>query len=431
MIRSVTKLLAGAAVLLFLCSSAGAETAEDLRSELDAISMEIADARAVAGSNDSDAVRQVAQMRLEVLELSRALIRNRIYVLEGDYPRRIVVSEMEPDEARARELLSELGDSADRVSDAMDDVEALSGVERSLAQVRLQTERLAHAQLSLVYLQAKHGIPIPALPSSASSPVAEPTSDSAPQQSARGGVSGIDANDDSPLLRRELARGAAIEGWWTFVLSPDGSSLAALNHSAYGPGIDGSKSGSLIGFECGAGVYGLSVLLPGMTLDQEGSEAEVVYRIGGGEPRFDRWAILPGGQGAVSVGREAYDLLRRMTRADEIVFEVWDSENSLHTGSFDLDGTFEVSLRVDQVCGSAVAPIQAADEESAEPEIEFARQDYRLIQTLLNIAGFSAGGADGIWGPRSQSAMRQYQHSAGLPETGHPDRDVLELLGLE
>ena len=100
--------------------------------------------------------------------------------------------------------------------------------------------------------------------------------------------------------------------------------------------------------------------------------------------------------------------------------DVWEVDSSLHSGTFELAGFLDVAESAVEAC---------LGQEEEEPML-FARQDYRLIQTLLNIAGFDAGGADGIWGPRSQSAMRQYQHSAGLAQTGHPNLETLELLGL-
>ncbi len=56
----------------------------------------------------------------------------------------------------------------------------------------------------------------------------------------------------------------------------------------------------------------------------------------------------------------------------------------------------------------------------------------RDVQAALNAAGFDAGAADGIAGPRTQAALRAFQRQAGVPETGAIDRVVLErLLGLE
>ncbi|MFN0136676.1 MAG: peptidoglycan-binding protein [Phycisphaerae bacterium] len=43
------------------------------------------------------------------------------------------------------------------------------------------------------------------------------------------------------------------------------------------------------------------------------------------------------------------------------------------------------------------------------------------VQGRLNNLGFDCGPIDGIWGPRSESAMRDYQRSRNLDGTGRPD----------
>ncbi len=47
------------------------------------------------------------------------------------------------------------------------------------------------------------------------------------------------------------------------------------------------------------------------------------------------------------------------------------------------------------------------------------RQANRQAQTSLNYFGFNAGGADGVMGSRSRSAVSQYQVFMGWPGTGH------------
>jgi localization factor PodJL len=42
----------------------------------------------------------------------------------------------------------------------------------------------------------------------------------------------------------------------------------------------------------------------------------------------------------------------------------------------------------------------------------------RMTQKLLSELGYSPGPADGHWGPNSQNALKAFQRSAGLPETG-------------
>lgn len=53
-----------------------------------------------------------------------------------------------------------------------------------------------------------------------------------------------------------------------------------------------------------------------------------------------------------------------------------------------------------------------------------------LSEFVASAGGFDVGTPDGQWGPASQRAMRAYQASVGLPETGAPDRATLESLGV-
>ncbi|MEO1603123.1 MAG: caspase family protein [Pseudomonadota bacterium] len=62
------------------------------------------------------------------------------------------------------------------------------------------------------------------------------------------------------------------------------------------------------------------------------------------------------------------------------------------------------------------------------------RSERREIQWQLNALGYSAGGADGIFGKRTRAAVRQYQTDVGLPADGYVDartRNALERDGAE
>jgi hypothetical protein len=54
----------------------------------------------------------------------------------------------------------------------------------------------------------------------------------------------------------------------------------------------------------------------------------------------------------------------------------------------------------------------------------------RSAQRSLNDRGFDAGPADGRWGPNTEHAVRQFQQSSGLPQTGQLDRPTLSALGV-
>jgi hypothetical protein len=50
------------------------------------------------------------------------------------------------------------------------------------------------------------------------------------------------------------------------------------------------------------------------------------------------------------------------------------------------------------------------------------------VQSALNAAGFPSGTPDGIWGSKSQKALRDYQSAKGLPLTGVLDSATIAIL---
>ncbi|UWS02084.1 lytic murein transglycosylase [Phaeobacter inhibens] len=57
------------------------------------------------------------------------------------------------------------------------------------------------------------------------------------------------------------------------------------------------------------------------------------------------------------------------------------------------------------------------------------KDDRILLQKRLTAKGFDTGGADGVIGPNSETAIRAYQQSHGLPATGTPSQALLRELG--
>jgi hypothetical protein len=65
------------------------------------------------------------------------------------------------------------------------------------------------------------------------------------------------------------------------------------------------------------------------------------------------------------------------------------------------------------------------------PVVAAAHGDWRVgqAQELLKEAGFHPGSIDGVLGPRTKAALRRYQASHGLPETGVLDDATQQSLG--
>ncbi|WP_245749882.1 lytic murein transglycosylase [Marinobacter zhejiangensis] len=58
------------------------------------------------------------------------------------------------------------------------------------------------------------------------------------------------------------------------------------------------------------------------------------------------------------------------------------------------------------------------------------RATIKTLQQTLNDQGFSAGEPDGILGPSTRRAIRQFQHANNLIADGYPDQGLLENLGI-
>ena len=68
------------------------------------------------------------------------------------------------------------------------------------------------------------------------------------------------------------------------------------------------------------------------------------------------------------------------------------------------------------------------DAPAAEAALGLDRAARRRIQERLEAAGFNAGGADGLFGPRTRAAIRQWQESRAAPATGYLNRLAVEAL---
>lgn len=59
-----------------------------------------------------------------------------------------------------------------------------------------------------------------------------------------------------------------------------------------------------------------------------------------------------------------------------------------------------------------------------------ASADVRAAQQALNDRGYDAGAVDGVFGPQTETAIRSFQQTQGLPQTGTLDSATLAALGV-
>lgn len=80
-------------------------------------------------------------------------------------------------------------------------------------------------------------------------------------------------------------------------------------------------------------------------------------------------------------------------------------------------------------CESSNAPSSPGTIEAAPYEAALsAPSEVREAQRALNALGFDAGTADGVLGPRTRSAITDYQARSGLAETGELTAPLLQQL---
>ncbi len=62
---------------------------------------------------------------------------------------------------------------------------------------------------------------------------------------------------------------------------------------------------------------------------------------------------------------------------------------------------------------------------------ELSTDTIKDVQQRLNDRGYSAGGVDGVWGPSTKSAVRNFQQSQGMEATGDLNMQTLNALGVQ
>jgi peptidoglycan hydrolase-like protein with peptidoglycan-binding domain len=94
----------------------------------------------------------------------------------------------------------------------------------------------------------------------------------------------------------------------------------------------------------------------------------------------------------------------------------------------------------------AAAPARASASEMAAPQqalsthkpstqhrsaghASMSRKHVEAIQEALNATGEKVS-VDGVWGPKTRTALKTFQHRNGLKVTGHPDAATLEKLNI-
>ena len=415
------------AIALAVANSAFAQDTS-LPTELAEIERQLTEIEVQAARYDGGLIVTLLDARREALLVARTLIENRINAEAGAATVEVTVPAVEPDETRAARILGEMAAVQQRIEEAEREAASGGGLIQALALSRAETERLTLAQLQMGYLQAKYGIAFPVMapqPAASAAPTAQPADTATESEEAAQTVAWADSrfpSIDYTLLPFEQANrdGDQISGWWTIESTraavDDSPQVIAVNHSQFRPNSFMGQTALVA--RCMEGETAVVFVQDDFLMtDFRRNSFEMTLRIDDQPSQQSRWSSLTSNKGAGIFGREAESFIRSIYDAERLFIRLAESNGQQHDALFELAGTQDAFEAVAAACGWTTLSLSA--------------DDYRAIQTLLNAGGYDVGTPDGQWGPASQSAMRAYQASVGLPETGAPDRTTLEKLGVQ
>lgn len=401
----------------------------DLAKEISSLNQQISEVNALIEEYDGGLIVELARARREALLLAKNITENRIKSENGEASLDISVPAVEPNEARAIELLGEMASAQKRVEEAELEAKQVGGLIQALALGRVETEKLTLAQLQMGYLQAKYGIAFPApglsVPTTENSPSLATKGQSEPSAVDVGGQDADWADPRFPSVDYSFApfeqayrNKENISGWWTIAEEraaiDDSPKVTAINYSEYEPKSFGGLTALIA--RCIEGETAFIFLQDEFLLsDYRRNTFDMTLRIDDANAQQSRWNSLTSNKGAGLFGREAESFLRRLYGANELFVRLVEKNGTRHDASFKLAGQVDAIEAVADACGWTT--------------IELTRADYVAIQTLLNAGGFEAGTPDGQWGSGSSAAMKRFQATIGLAETGAADRETLKKLG--
>lgn len=396
-----------------------------LQSDITEIDQEIADAESSLQNLSGGLLSKIIQTRVETLKLTRAILENRIATAEGGANIEIVVPNAQPDQTKAAEILEDIQAQAQVIAIATAEAEDAAGLVGALARSRVETEKLSLATLKASWFQAKYGVIFPAL---------TPNPENVPNQSGDPNIHSNEKDEvkvswadprytqidyTKPIFEQLHREKFKISDWWgileTRAKVDDSLQIFAINVSAFKTGIGANKRRLTVACNENSPsvIYDTKDYL---LTDYSSDYIATTYRIGTEEAVTQQWSKLTSNEGSGLFGTKAEAFIRKIYDAPKLFLRIVDRNGKRHDEVFDLAGSKRAFDEVAAACGFST--------------IELSSEDFRTIQSMLNAAGFDAGTADGRWGNDSASAMKQYQQSVGLAQTGIPDRETLKQMGL-
>jgi membrane-bound lytic murein transglycosylase B len=107
-------------------------------------------------------------------------------------------------------------------------------------------------------------------------------------------------------------------------------------------------------------------------------------------------------------------------------FLVYPNFNVIMKWNLSENYALSVGLLANSIQGASTIKIPASNSNNL-----YKSKELQALQEKLNTIGFDVGKPDGIWGPKSRKAIREYQLQHGLVGDGFPNRAVLNKANIQ
>lgn len=133
-----------------------------LQTELTTTNKDIEDAKSEYEKYTGGLIKTLIALKLELFEINKALIEQRIHAIESGTPITVSIAAYEPDLVRAAELEQEIANLKDEIKLAREDAARYSGgLVLALKMSEIATQEQTLATLKLHLLSAKYGLRLP------------------------------------------------------------------------------------------------------------------------------------------------------------------------------------------------------------------------------------------------------------------------------
>jgi hypothetical protein len=412
-------------ILALSCGFALAYGEGQLLQEMQIVDEEIASVDETLKAFDGGAIVAVAKMRKEVLLLTKAAIRARLLAADDPERTEVVIPTFVPDEATAAAAAADFALSAERVAAAEADAADAGGLARVLAYMRVETEKMNASQLFMAYVSAKYGVAFPAAPAESGATA------SAPKSSEVGAISDDTptkpevpewADPDHPEIDYTQQRFKVMSGAGQTMIGTWGikTTRAEIDDSLHVVAVASPDDydGSLLIVQCRenevAVVYKVDdFVMTGFSEDT----FRVDVRMDDAPATRESWGKLTSNHGAGLFGSKGERAMRKLVGTSRLFMRLTEGRGETHDATFNLVDTEKALSKVADACGISLLDLSSAE--------------IKGVQSLLNAGGFDTGRPDGQWGEGSKRAMRAFQASVGLPQTGAINSETLSKLGFE